>query len=198
MGTTKPIECDFGVLLCDVLGFTNDEFVSLLYIEADDKRHTAVWRPATAVTWVATKMPDTADVYFGVSPVSGPARTDAGRGTASDVTRLATLPIDLDIKPKGCKDMDIARTIAAEVGITVGTKPSVTVSTGHGLHAYWPVTDGAINTEFTTAAASALLRRWGRLVAAVAGRHDVHVDNVFDLSRMLRVPGSFNNKQSSS
>lgn len=56
----EPTVCDFGVLLRSVLAFDDDEFVSLLYIDADGQRHTAVWRPATAITWVATKMPNDA------------------------------------------------------------------------------------------------------------------------------------------
>ena len=191
----QPTACDFGVLLRDVLAFDDDEFVSLFYTDAEGGTHTAVWRPATAITWVTTTMPSTANVFFGINPVKGPARKNAGRGTVASVTRLATLPIDLDIKPQACSTMDIARAIIAEVGIAVGTKPAATVDSGHGLHGYWAVVDGAIDAKFTAAAASALLRRWGRLVATVAGRHHVRVDGIFDLTRMLRVPGSFNNKE---
>jgi hypothetical protein len=197
MSTTEPTVCDFGVLLHDVLDFAQDEFVSLFYLDAEGRTHTAVYRPAAAITWVATKMPSTADVFFGINPVTGPVRKNAGRGTVANVTRLATLPIDLDIKPKACQTMDVARAITAGVGTVLGTKPSATVDSGHGMHAYWPVIDGDINTTFTVDSAQALLRRWGRLVATVAGRHQVRVDGVFDLTRMLRVPGSVNNKDRS-
>jgi hypothetical protein len=193
----EPAVCDFGVLLRGVLGFDDDEFVSLFYIDAEGERHTAVWRPTTALTWVATKMPNTANVFFGVNPVRGPARSNGGRGTMVDVTRLAALPIDLDIKPKACGSMDIARAIVAEVGIAMNTtKPSATVESGHGLHAYWSVPDGVIDTTFTNEAAQLLLRRFGRLVTTIADRHGAEVDNVFDLARMMRVPGSTNNKES--
>ena len=42
--------------------------------------------------------------------------------------------------------------------------------------------------------ARVLIRRRGRLVAAVAKDHAAEVDSVFELARMLRVPGTFNNK----
>jgi hypothetical protein len=42
-----------------------------------------------------------------------------------------------------------------------------------------------------------LLMRWDRLVKAVAERLGTKADSVFDLPRMLRVPGSYNCKGSS-
>jgi hypothetical protein len=138
------------------------------------------------------RIPDTANVIFGINPIRGPARTKSGRGGEADVTRLAALPVDLDIKPGACASLDVAHAIITELSIIMGTRPSVTVDSGHGLHAYWPVEDGAINEPFTTGQARALLRRWGRLVAVVAGNHQAHADSVFDLPRMLRVPGTFN------
>ena len=50
-------------------------------------------------------------------------------------------------------------------------------------------------TETKREAAARLSRRFGRLVATVAWRdHHAGVDSVFDLFRMLRVPGTFNYK----
>lgn len=87
----------------------------------------------------------------------------------------------------------MAHAIVAEVGIIVGTRPSATVDSGHGLHAYWPIEDGHVVGGDITAA-RALLRRFGRLVKLVAKNHHVKVDNVYDLARMMRVPGTNNCK----
>ena len=46
----------------------------------------------------------------------------------------------------------------------------------------------------TSARQRALLKRLKRLVELVAGNHKVHADNVFDLARMMRLPGRSNNK----
>ncbi len=100
---------------------------------------------------------------------------------------------DLDFKPGGCGSRDVALAIIAEVGIILGTRPSVIVDTGHGLHAYWPISDGQI-AGGDIAEARALLKRWGRLVEHIAAGHNVAVDNVFDLARVMRLPGSHNNK----
>ena len=53
------------------------------------------------------------------------------------------------------------------------------VDSGHGLHAYWPISDGHI-TDGDIAPARALLKRWRRLVVAVAAALNVEVDNVYD------------------
>ena len=142
----------------------------------------------------APRLPTDANIYFSVNAVKGPARTNSGRGKEADVTRLTALWCELDTKPGACPSLDVAHAIVAELGIILGARPSVTVDSGHGVHAYWPLSDGHI-TGGDIAAARALLRRWGRLVAVVAGTLSVKVDPVYDLSRMLRVPGTYNNKR---
>jgi hypothetical protein len=91
--------------------------------------------------------------------------------------------------------IDVAEAIIANLGIILGTKPSIVVDSGHGLHPYWPITDGHV-VDGDITAARALIRRWGRLVAGVAADENlrVKVDNVYDLPRMMRVPGTMNNK----
>ncbi len=190
MGTTRTV-CDFTALLLGTLGYADGEFVSVGHEKPPQEFRTSVMTPAGVL---AAAPPVDANVFFGINPTRGPARKHAGRGTAADVTRLAALPADLDIKPGACASLDVAHAVASDLSAILGTPPSVTVDSGHGLHAYWPVEDGGIGDKFTTGQARALLKRWGRLVAVVAGNHQVHVDSVFDLPRMLRIPGSFNNK----
>jgi hypothetical protein len=181
---------DFKSLLCDVLAFTDDEFVALGYQKPGGRFYTAVQEPAAAVTAVDGAS-TSANLYFGINPVRGPARTDAGRGRETDVTRLAVLPADLDMKAGGCRDLEAAHAIVDALSSIVGTRPSALTYSGHGLHAYWPIDDGPITD---TATARALLHRWGRLVVAVAENHGAKTDSIFDLARMLRVPGSYNMK----
>ena len=193
--TERPTEApvDFAEVLA-LLGYTADEFVSLIHWASDGAPHTAVLAPADAAA-TAAELPRTVNAFYGVSPTCGPARRDSGRGKAQDVTRLAALPADLDVKPGGCPTLDAARAVIAELAIAVGcTRPAVIVESGHGLHAYWPISNGQISDSDDTSAAQALLRRWGRLVAHIAAQHDAAADNVFDLPRVMRLPGSLNNK----
>ncbi|TXI55814.1 MAG: hypothetical protein E6Q57_00225, partial [Mycobacterium sp.] len=190
---TTPVQIDFTALLLGTLGYTEDEFVSLGYEDTSGRFRTAVYSPPDALA-AAHKLPATANCYFGVNPISGPARRDAGRGTADDVTRVAALVADIDVKPGACATFNVAKAIAAELGVLLGTKPSVIVYSGGGIHAYWAISDGHITKGDNTA--RALLKRWGRLVAVVAGNHGVKLDSVYDLPRMLRLPGSMHNKTS--
>lgn len=184
---STAVVVDFTALL-ETLGFTDDEFVAIGH-DADGGWRTAVIPPVAAPHYVA-KLPETANTYFGVNPTKGPVREDATRGKAVDVTRLAALWCDLDFKSSGCGSLSVARTIIDDLSGLLGTRPTVLVHTGHGIHPYWPVSDGHDDVNQL----AALVRRFGRLVAAVAKDRAAKVDNVFDLARMLRVPGTINNK----
>lgn len=189
--TSSPL-LDFTALLLGVLGFTDDEFVSLGYQKPGGKFHTAVMSPGDAID-AAAKIPVTANAYFGVNPVRGPVRSNAGRGTEADVTRLAALWADLDVKPASCPDLNVAHTIIDDLSAILGTRPSAIVDSGHGLHPYWPISDGHVFGG-DIAPVRAVLKRWGRLVTVAAEKHHAAVDNVSDTARMLRIPGTHNNK----
>jgi hypothetical protein len=190
--TAATVTVDFTALLLDTLGHTDNEYTSLLYENGDEPVHTAVMAPQDAVACI-DNLPQTANVYFGVNPTTGPVRKNSGRGTETAVTRLAALWGDLDIKPGACPTLDVAHAIIANLSIRLGTRPSVIVESGGGLHPYWTISDGYINGD--TGSARALIKRWGRLVAVVSDELNVTtVDSVYDLARMLRVPGSLNNK----
>lgn len=146
------------------------------------------------------------DVWFGPNPVRWnpkPAGPDEGRPTAAHVTRLAAVWADLDVKATGCPDFDTARLIVDDLAGLVGTPPVCVTYSGHGLQPLWAVEDGEILPDRpgikdpgrqSRGNARALLRRWGRLVAAVAERRGSKVDTVYDLPRILRAPRTVNHK----
>lgn len=183
---------DFTTLLLGVLGHTDGEYTALGYEDTACVFHTAVVAPGDAPC-VVDQIPSTANTFFSVNTVRGPQRRNCGRGVETDVTRWTALWVDLDVEPGKCPSLDVARAIIANLSIILGTRPSVVVDSGHGLHSYWPITDGHI-TGGDIGAARALVKRWGRLVAVVAEKLHAHVDNVFELARMMRVPGTLNNK----
>ena len=178
--------------LLEVLGFTDTDFVAIGHYVGDGEFSTAV-RLRDEAPGYAASLPDEANAFFSVNAVAGPARERAGRGTADQITRLRDLPVDLDFKAGACPDLKTAMAIIFDLSVVLGTRPSVLVDSGHGVHAHWVIDDGQITDVGT---ARALVKRWGRLVKYVAKeQHGVHVDSVFDLSRMMRIPDSYNNKQ---
>jgi P4 family phage/plasmid primase-like protien len=181
---------DFSELLLDVLRFSDDEYVSICHKINGGPFCTAVCTPGQAAAEVGS-LPADADIYFGINPVKGPARRNGGRGKAEHVTRLAVLPADLDVKSGGCLNLDVAHAIIDNLSAILGTRPSAVTHSGGGLHPYWVIRDGAAGNDVDQAA---LLRRWGRLVKAVANHHESKVDSIFDLPRVLRVPETYNCK----
>lgn len=177
--------------LLAALGHTPDEHIAICH-RHNTTFNTTILRPADAATLI-TRLPATADIWHQPNPTTGPARTGP-RGDATAITRLAALHADLDIKPGGCPNIETAHTIIDTISGLIGEHPTAIVSSGHGLQPYWAIDDGRIDETFTHADAAGLLRRFGRLAAAVAERHNASIDNTFDLARILRTPGTVNNK----
>lgn len=132
-----------------------------------------------------------ADVWYGVNPVEAGS---SGRGTVDGITRLAALWCDLDVKPGGCPDMATAHLIVNDLSEMLTVRPVAVTYSGHGLQPLWAVESFPLTSESSRRAARILLRRWGRLVAHVAGTRNSGVDSVFDLPRVLRAPGTVNHK----
>jgi hypothetical protein len=183
---------DFRGLL-SVLLFADDEYVSVCHRAGNGPFLSEVCAPGDAPAVVAA-LPKDADIWFGVCPVNGPARKNAGRGRAKDVTRLSALWADLDVGDNKCASVEVALSIINELSEVLATRPMAVTATGHGLHPYWVVEDGTIADHFTNDGAAALLDRWKRLVNEIAQMNAAKVDSVFDLARVLRVPGTYNNK----
>ena len=181
---------DFPELLMDILHHSGiRECTSVNWMDNGIFR-TVVKSPPEAIKF-AWSLPRT-DIWFGVNPVSVSVLTPKhSRGRAKDVVRLAALFADLDFKETGCKNLETACQITKDLSKILGTAPIAVTLTGHGYQPYWPVYCQHDKIKHDP---GALLRRWGRLVAAVADNYEAKVDNVFDLPRIFRVPGTYNCK----
>ena len=175
----------------DALGYRDDEFVSVCRQKPGGPFLSAVKPPELAPDY-AEALGDGFDIWHSVNPTAGPAREGAGRGTADQITRLAGLGLDLDFKAGACADLAVAEKIINEVSAQVGQRPVDVVETGHGLQPRWAIEDGDITDTFSTADASALSARFGRLAGAVADSYGADIDTVSDTARVLRVVGTMN------
>jgi hypothetical protein len=136
------------------------------------------------------------DMWFGVNP-RRPNIPYGLTGDESTITRLAAGHADLDVKPQHCRDLAHAEEIVTAIGEALGTPAAAMTFTGHGIHPLWPIRDGQFTAEFTRDQGAALLRRFGALVVKVAAEHGAAVDTVWDLPRLLRMPGTTNCKDAS-
>jgi len=153
-----------------------------------DKRTRFFDQTAQAADYAMSRAGDS-DVYMGVCLY--PPGIKRGRGRAADVVACPAMWADIDFgphhkKPKLPPDLDAAHEILRGVGIG----PSIVVNSGHGLHAYWPFVEAMSPAD----GAAELARQWSATVRAVARARGYDLDSVGDLSRVLRVPGTFNRK----
>lgn len=134
----------------------------------------------------------TVDIWFGVNPVD--SGVTSGRGTAKDIARMTSLWADVDVKPGACPDLDTGHDIITDVSAVLGERPCAVTYSGHGMQPFWKL-DRESAEKLSNQDAQQLSKRFGRLLDAVAAHHGCKVDNVSDLARVVRVPGSNNVKE---
>jgi len=189
---------EFARLLA-ALGWEPTERLSVDWMPVGGEFRGTIYTAASAPEAVVARSPS-ACVWFGTQALHQDA---TGRGKARDVVGWRSLNADLDYmtahKVKGVPDEAAARTIIGEVSALLGVEPVALVHSGHGLQPHWRVERGS-ETDWPNAEdgryveATALSRRFGRLVEQVVTSHGWHVDKVSDLSRVMRVPGTTNRK----
>jgi hypothetical protein len=190
--------------LLEALGWAADERLSVDWLPVDwlpvrDKFrgtiHTVAQAPGIAMAHAASSC-----VWFGTQALH---RDAAGRGKARDVVGWRSLTVDLDYvtehRANGVPDEAAALVIVAEVSALLGCRPVALVHSGHGLQPHWliargPETDWPNAEDARHIEATALSRRFGRVVEQVVTAHGWHIDKVSDLSRTMRVPGTSNRK----
>ncbi len=129
-----------------------------------------------ALALLATRDPLSEEVYVGVNPR---ANRD---GSKDGVTCVSLLHSDADHKWFGG---DPEATLDAVLGWDL--EPTLIVSSGNGLHVYWLLAESLGRDEIDRAE-----QAMRRLYFALNGH--TGLDNVHDVSRILRVPGTCNNK----
>lgn len=191
-----PINDDFAQLLA-LLGLGPDELISVCHQRPGG---AFGFRPGlvAGATSLALLQRDEACVWFQRNPMDRNLSI-SGRGKAEDVCAVTSLAADVDFKDAAAGDPDTAWKIVGDIAEALGRKPAAVVHSGNGLHPYWRVDRDDPAWTFTTAAGrasgQAVLRRFQRLCSTIAARHGAaKLDNVSDLCRVLRVPGTFNRK----
>lgn len=134
------------------------------------------------------------DVYFGLSLVAG---NPSGRGTLGDMAGIGGLWADIDVAGPGHKKKGLPSSIQQareKILDRLGLPPTLTVWSGHGLQCYWLFQEPWLWHAGGMAQAKKLSERWGQTIRFRAAEAGLEVDSVFDLTRVFRVPGTFNRK----
>lgn len=180
--------------LLTVLGRDQDG-IRLCTAGADQPFHVipSLFRPDTVDIAVAAFTEKHLDVWFEINYAPHVA---GGRTSEKDVTRLSALYVDIDFKgsetgKQGMGSEPAALELCDMLAGALGVAPAAILWSGHGLQAYWPVEDGAID-DINQQDIINLSKRWGLLCMEMARAEGGAVDNIFDLARIFRAPGSTN------
>ena len=195
-------------------------FLETLFGDAvSDSASIVIWEPGKKPSWNsdinsavlnAQQRHEQADVYYSVvlqdpkiakaeaaeikaldAKAAGPEFT---RGTARSSVGMPGLWIDIDIKNDHHSKVGLAQTLNQCVDGVMGLpmKPSIIVTTGGGIHAYWLFKEvWTLENNDERSRAQALVEGFQKWVSETC---QFKVDATYDLARILRLPGSINHK----
>lgn len=118
------------------------------------------------------------------------------RGEKSDCAAISGLWADLDIAGPTHKATGLPPTPAEAMRILDGLPlPTLIVHSGHGLQPYWLFSEPWIfENDKEREEAAAFVKTWGDMLKGRAAAFGWTADSVFDLPRVLRLPGTMNHK----
>ncbi|RQM32276.1 hypothetical protein [Rhodococcus ruber] len=181
------------------LGYREHEIASLFAVDPITHRNHPMLHTLADFEDAQLDIPADVNLYFGVNPRR--EGIEYGRGGETDVTRVVALFADLDVKSGAPGSMKECHRVVGKLTNALGIKPVVLIETGRGLQPFWRVANTAsaptvIRDEDDRLAWKILLARFGGLVQQMVD--EVHpgakIDIVYELARVLRCPGSVNNK----
>lgn len=150
------------------------------------------WFPINQLAAAAARATDLRqDVWFGIAPRRA-RLSDGYRGGVSDCSHLVALPLDIDVAGPGHKATEgLAATIAdAKRAVEqFPVPPTVLIHSGGGLQAWWFLAEPI---EVDDPEAMRALSCWADTWEAIGARMGIKVDNVFDVPRIMRLPGTAN------
>lgn len=188
---------------------TIQKFIETLYGSYANDGHLAIWTKQTRASHFFTcdefeKATNTAqllckgmDVYFGVG-LQEEKPKDGGRGTADSVVCIPGLWLDIDVKGPNHKEDNLPpdNESALKLLESFNLEPTLIVSTGGGFHVYWLFDEPMyLRDKKARDKAKDLSKRFQNFFIDLAASRGWKIDNTSDLSRVLRLSGTYNHKQ---
>lgn len=170
------------------------EFLTLLFPTVKQDERIAIWRlpdkqtrffaDAESAAEYIDGMGNGFDIYHGMGLVR--ADLESGRGKKEDVREITSVWADIDVKDNGTTPE--SKDAAVEFVRTLPLRPTAIVDSGHGIHAYWMLSS-SVRDEMEK-----LTRGWHGYVCRMATDRGWVLENLGDISRVLRTPGTVNRK----
>lgn len=122
------------------------------------------------------------NLYVQVCPALAELATPFKRGGDENVKCFRGPWVDLDVKESGFSSTEEALNFLRGLEIW----PTTVVTTGSGgVHAYWHLTD-----DLDPKDGRELMRGWYAYLAEEADKQSIKIDDLVDISRMMRLPGT--------
>jgi hypothetical protein len=137
-----------------------------------------------------------ADLYVGIA-ITSHKGTRHTRITSTSAGGIVALVADIDIAGDGHGDKRYPPTLEAALALLgdIPLPPSYIINSGGGAHAWWLLREPWVfDNDAEREEATKLLRAWQMVVSTAAARHGYEVDNVGDIARLMRLPGTHNRK----
>ena len=139
------------------------------------------------------------DVYTGVGVAPSDVLLKTGqRATADTIAGIAGLWADVDYAGEDHAKAGLPTNENEALALTYAmpVQPTILVHSGHGLQAWWLFEEPwMFESALERDEAQAMIRGWqGHMAQIAKDRGDWVVDATHDLSRLMRLPGTFNNK----
>jgi len=137
------------------------------------------------------------DVYVGcgTSPID---RGQYARGQASEVTGIAGFWLDMDIVHPVHKKQNLVPSLDKAIKFVINDimLPTVIINSGHGLQAWWIFNKfWLFKSDDDRAKAQAYTLEWQNYCKKQASAYHWEVDSTHDISRVMRLPGFDNCKE---
>ena len=119
------------------------------------------------------------------------------RGGIEQIHTVVCTVADVDVLGPAHKEKDLPKTEEEAIAFVNGLKlkPSIIVRSGNGVHAFWLLDKPfVIHNEYEREHIRELSAGFGMYVIAEGRKKGWKLDNVQDIPRMLRAPGSLNFK----
>jgi len=157
-------------------------------------RQTRLFSDYEQLAAYAREQSPTQDVYFGVGLITG---NPQGRGKLTDIAGIGALWCDIDCASEAHPKANLPKTIEEALALLaeMPLAPTIVVHSGHGIHAYWCFKEPWIfANEQERQRAARLAKGWHALVCRKAASHGWQLENLGDLTRIMRLPGTLNHK----
>ena len=183
------------------------EFLSKIYEGCSEGFLTITMLPDRKTLWfkvndlekasnTAKKYGDKTNTFFGVGLRKNILK-NGFRGSKQEILCLPTLYADIDIKSKAHAQTSLPSSVDEAIDFlhNLKIKPSIIVNSGNGIHSYWLLKKPfIIETENDRKYIATIFKGFGKYINSEAKKLGWKIDNVYDLARILRVPGTINHK----